>query len=1401
MQPPRRPPQHLLRRLPRAGVTFRATVLASVLALTSTAVGHAAPPGGALTGSIPASGSGTTGATPADTHVVTLLTGDTVTVYAPTGGMSSYTVQPAARPGRSLVSFRGTTVAGDLHVVPSDAEPYLASGAVDPQLFDVSELVREGVADGTSALPLIVTYRHAPGPAAITSTTDSLPASDRTRTLPAVHGAAIRVDRSAAGKFWDGIDQDGPAVRAGRLDFGHGISRVWLDRKVSAVLDQSVPQIGAPTAWHAGIDGTGVKVAVLDSGIDATHPDFAGRIGAVANFSTSPTAADRFGHGTHVASIVAGSGAASNGRFRGVAPGATLLIGKVLDDKGVGDASSTIAGMQWAAEHGAKVINLSLSSDSPSDGTDPLSLAVDEVSRTFGVLVVASAGNGTLLHTVNAPAAADQALAVGAVDKADRLASFSSRGPGLTSGSVKPEITAPGVSIVAARAAGTNLGPIVDTNYTRLSGTSMAAPHVAGAAALMAEQNPTWTGQELRGALVSTAKDGGFRWYEQGAGRVDVTRAFTQRVYGSRAIDFGSFAFPQSGTATRPASFSNDTDTAVTLHLALDVRDFAGAPAPDGAVRLGADTVTVPAHGRASVDLVVDPTVGPDSVYGGVLTASTSDGSVRLRTPLSWRKAPESQAVTVKVLNSHGQPVPFSLVEIVRVDFPQPNDPFVDPLINLPISDGIGQITLPRGTYSLHTLVDDLDLHTRRETLVAMPEVTIPGQVTGPPPGNLHLLLDASTGVPVRPKTPEPTEDAGIWLGLSRTSPAGQVVIQQDISLLLRNVDVYMTPTRPVQVGKFAEYDRWTLEPPLLTARAKVQSPATPTPTPTATPTTKPTPTPTTKPTPTPTATPTPSETATPGAETTARTTPGRAAEPAATTTGRISIVLHPRYDPALAAPKLAGRRTLPVVFAGPGRPEDFAGVDVTGRLALVSMPAPADTEQGLFDARTAAAAITANAGRAGAAGVLIYLDSPGALALPMPASDPILELALPQQEGDSLRAALADGPVTVSLRGRLGPKRVYQLRYDHLGGITSSYHNVVDPSTLAVVHSRYHSDRPGLVDREAWHSHSAAFPGSAVSTRTFWVPTAVTELVAEPTTPGFFWERWVFQAAGPAAGSNTFLEERTVYPPGRPARAESWFGSPIHTGMPESPTGDAIFCSMCRNVDWLVPPQYEVDADAEHNFFLFNSGAGATMRLFEGDTEIPVNTGLGYPAFLLPPDPGVFRLDLHTVQRATDVRTLASTVDTSWTFHSQRPTAGQMPAQFVCRVSRTEPCAFQPMIQLRYQLGLDLRNRAPAGTPFLFEIHAGPHSGTPGAAPVSTLSVSTSTDGNKTWRPALTLALGGGDFAVLVVNPPLAQTDGHVSLRVRASDTAGNSVVQTVTHAYALSGGGSGGSSRSDDR
>ena len=179
---------------------------------------------------------------------------------------------------------------------------------------------------------------------------------------------------------------------------------------------------------------------------------------------------------------------------------------------------------------------MSLGTPRSSDGTDPLSQAVDRLSAILGALFVVAAGNnGPAEGSVSAPGAADLALTVGAVDKDDEAASFSSRGPAGGDFAVKPEIVAPGAGIVAARAAGTSLGNLLDPHYTSLNGTSMATPHVAGAAAILAQQHPELGRRELKARLVSTAT----RWTQpvafQGAGRLDVAAAVSRLGHASDA--------------------------------------------------------------------------------------------------------------------------------------------------------------------------------------------------------------------------------------------------------------------------------------------------------------------------------------------------------------------------------------------------------------------------------------------------------------------------------------------------------------------------------------------------------------------------------------------------------------------------------------------------------------------------------------------------------------------------------------------------------------------------------------------------------------------------------------------------------------------------------------------------
>jgi subtilisin family serine protease len=301
------------------------------------------------------------------------------------------------------------------------------------------------------------------------------------------------------------------------------VDRIWPDLRVHTCLDMSVPLIRAPNAWQDGYIGTGVRIAVLDTGIDPEHRDFAGRIASVADF-TGEGIADGNGHGTHMAGIAAGDGVASGGEYRGVAPGAQLCIAKVLDNQGSAFMSDVMVGIDWAVKQQVHVINLSLSSSPPGDGNDPLSEACDlAVERGF-VVCVAAGNSGPSAGSIGSPGCARQVITVGASTDDDTLLEASSRGP-TADGRVKPDVLFPGASIISCRAADTCLGNALNSVYTEASGTSMAAAHASGAAALLLEMEPGLTPSQIKRLIMEGATDLGLEENSEGAGRGDAYAA------------------------------------------------------------------------------------------------------------------------------------------------------------------------------------------------------------------------------------------------------------------------------------------------------------------------------------------------------------------------------------------------------------------------------------------------------------------------------------------------------------------------------------------------------------------------------------------------------------------------------------------------------------------------------------------------------------------------------------------------------------------------------------------------------------------------------------------------------------------------------------------------------------
>ncbi|WP_327128265.1 S8 family peptidase [Streptomyces sp. NBC_01727] len=635
---------------------------AVVLAATAVAPSGAAEssPGGA-SGTRPIVGRGTEAAGGKQVSV-TLVTGDKVLVTTDTEGRSSAAVLPREDGTQPMVQTyqRGK----DLYVYPEDASQAIAEGKVDEQLFNVTGLIRQGYDDAhTDALPLIATYQPS------VNVADSAPAAprgaERGLSLPAVDGVALEAGKDNAATFWQDITN--PRSRSAST-----LKKLWLDGKVEATLDRSTRQVHAPEAWAAGYDGKGTKVAVLDTGVDAEHPDLVNQVAVSKNFTNSQNTDDRVGHGTHTASTVGGTGAASDGRKKGAAPGTSLLIGKVLNDQGSGQDSWVIAGMQWAVDQQADVVSMSLGNPAIGDCTDPVAQAAKELSQNTHSLFVVAAGNaGSGAETVSSPGCVPGVLTVGAVDRDDTTASFSSRGPVAVTHTLKPEIAAPGVGISAANAGGRGVYA-----YQSMSGTSMATPHVAGAAAVVRQAHPDWTAQQIKAALVSSARIGGkvAGADETGSGVLDVFGAVNQKVLAPPAVQAGSYNWPQdaSDRTTTQVPLTNTSGRDLTLDLKLSgVHGNDGSDVHSDIVELADGRVRIPAGATAQVPLRIDPTARlKDSQYGAVTgRILATGGDVHVSVPVTLYVQPETVTLRVKLIDRNGNPAAgSSSLDLVKLD-------------------------------------------------------------------------------------------------------------------------------------------------------------------------------------------------------------------------------------------------------------------------------------------------------------------------------------------------------------------------------------------------------------------------------------------------------------------------------------------------------------------------------------------------------------------------------------------------------------------------------------------------------------------------------------------------------------------------------------------------------------
>lgn len=390
---------------------------------------------------------------------------------------------------------------------------------------------------GDAQLDAVLLERaHAPGgwSAVLVRTRDGRPASGRIAALGGLPGRVFPSLGIQAARV-----RDSSLHALARLP---EVSNVSVDRPVRGAL-QNAPATRAVIGarWvqeRLGYEGAGIGVALIDSGVTAWHDDLdSGRIVHFVDFVNERAGLyDDYGHGTHVAGIIAGSGHHSNGARRGIAPAADLVVLKALDGAGGGYISTVIAAIDYAIANretfNIRILNLSVSAGVyESYTTDPLTLAARRAVEA-GILVVAAAGNlgqglsgGPQYGGIAAPGNAPWVLTVGAsdhngtLDRADdEIAAFSSRGPGAIDNLAKPDLVAPGVGIASLAEPSSVLFALnpggrvhgefetISEPYLSLSGTSMAAPAVAATAALMLEANPSLTPNAIKAILQFTAE-------------------------------------------------------------------------------------------------------------------------------------------------------------------------------------------------------------------------------------------------------------------------------------------------------------------------------------------------------------------------------------------------------------------------------------------------------------------------------------------------------------------------------------------------------------------------------------------------------------------------------------------------------------------------------------------------------------------------------------------------------------------------------------------------------------------------------------------------------------------------------------------------------------------------------
>src|SRR2546422_5257369 len=425
------------------------------------------------------------------------------------------------------------------------------------------------------------------------------------------------------------------------------VESVDEDVEVKALDDSSNALIEAPMLWSAGVHGDSIDIGIIDTGIDYFHEALGGAafpnskvVGGYDFIHNDANPLDDNGHGTHVAGIAAGKGAGPT-NLRGVAYEARLWAIKVLDAFGRGSTSQALDGIEFSLDPDSnpatptpiKVLNLSLGGS--GNANDPISRAIDN-AVTDGIVCAAAAGNsGPGYFTINSPGCARKALTVGACNNTDAIAFFSSRGPSDLIYGIKPDLLAPGVSINSAKNGG---------GYKILSGTSMATPHAAGAAALLWQLHPSWTAEEIKANLMESAVDLSLDVWTQGNGRLDLFQA-TQE---STVITPGNIGFGFDDV-NQPIWMQKETLNVYNFASVPELFQFSTESAPPSGITVSFTPNPVPVGLNDSATVIMSLAVDngvypfPTANPGGYINRAIAQSLVttqELAIPFAFIKSP-----------------------------------------------------------------------------------------------------------------------------------------------------------------------------------------------------------------------------------------------------------------------------------------------------------------------------------------------------------------------------------------------------------------------------------------------------------------------------------------------------------------------------------------------------------------------------------------------------------------------------------------------------------------------------------------------------------------------------------------------------------------------------------------